>query len=62
MLLGEEATEEDVARLNRVYGFDRPLHEQYLRWLKNALRETLVSQLDKGFQCSNSLASGWGLL
>ncbi len=39
MLLGEDATDEDVARLNAVYGFDLPpLPVQYFRWLKNALR------------------------
>ena len=38
MLLGEDATEEDVANLHRIYGFDRPLHEQYFRWAKNVLQ------------------------
>ncbi len=41
MLLGEDATDEDVARLNAVYGFDLPLPVQYFRWLKNALRGDL---------------------
>jgi peptide/nickel transport system permease protein len=33
MLLGEEATQEDVERLQAVYGFDKPLPVQYFRWL-----------------------------
>lgn len=41
MLLGEEATDEDVARLNAVYGFDQPLPTQYFRWASNAIRGDL---------------------
>jgi peptide/nickel transport system permease protein len=41
IMLGEEATAEDVARLNRLYGFDQPLPVQYGRWLGNALRGDL---------------------
>lgn len=41
MLLGEDATDEDVARLNAVYGFDLPLPVQYFRWLGKALRGDL---------------------
>jgi len=33
-LLGERATPEAVANLNRLYGFDKPLGEQYLTWLR----------------------------
>jgi len=33
-LLGERATPEAVANLNRLYGFDKPLGEQYLSWLR----------------------------
>ena len=32
-MLLEDATEEDVERLNAIYGFDLPLHIQYFRWL-----------------------------
>lgn len=38
MLLGEEATAEDVARLHAVYGFDQPLHTQYFRWFTRAIQ------------------------
>lgn len=41
IMLGEQATPEEIARLQRVYGFDQPLHIQYFRWLGNALRGDL---------------------
>lgn len=41
IMLGEDATEADVERLNRIYGFDRPLPVQYLIWLGNALQGDL---------------------
>ncbi len=41
IMLGEDATEADVERLNRIYGFDRPLPVQYFLWLGNALRGDL---------------------
>lgn len=37
-LLGERATPEAVERLNRLYGFDRPLLEQYVTWLGQLLQ------------------------
>src|SRR5215203_902622 len=33
-LLGERATPESVERLNRLYGFDRPVVEQYVTWVR----------------------------
>jgi ABC-type dipeptide/oligopeptide/nickel transport system permease component len=41
IMLGEDATLEDVERLNRLYGFDRPLPVQYMIWLGNALQGDL---------------------
>lgn len=32
-LLGERATPDAVERINRLYGFDRPLPEQYVTWV-----------------------------
>ena len=52
MLLGEDATEEDVANLNRIYGFDRPLHEQYFRWAKNMLRGDFGTSIRQGVPVS----------
>lgn len=37
MMLGEDADPEAIAALNAQYGFDRPIHEQYLSWMGNAL-------------------------
>jgi peptide/nickel transport system permease protein len=37
-LLGERATPEAVERINRLYGFDKPLLEQYLTWMGQLLR------------------------
>jgi peptide/nickel transport system permease protein len=37
-LLGERATPEAVERINRLYGFDRPLLEQYVTWLGELVR------------------------
>ncbi|MCY4582516.1 MAG: ABC transporter permease [Chloroflexi bacterium] len=37
-LLPFNATEEDRARVETLWGFDRPLYEQYLRFVWNALR------------------------
>ena len=41
IMLGEEATQADIDRLNRIYGFDQPLPVQYLRWIGNALQGDL---------------------
>ena len=38
MMLGEDADLEAIAALNAKYGFDRPIHEQYLSWVWNALQ------------------------
>lgn len=37
-LLGERATPEAVARLNELYGFDKPLVQQYVTWLGQLLQ------------------------
>ena len=37
-LLGERATPDAVERINRLYGFDKPLLEQYLTWMGQLLR------------------------
>ena len=41
LLLGEEATAEDVARLNAIYGSDQPLPVQYFRWFIRAIQGDL---------------------
>ncbi len=37
-LLGERATPESLARINEIYGFDKPLWEQYLGYVGRALQ------------------------
>ena len=37
-LLGERATEEQVARIEREYGLDDPIYEQYWKFLRKAVR------------------------
>lgn len=37
-LLGERATPEAVERINQLYGFDKPLVEQYVTWLGQLLQ------------------------
>ncbi|RJG40612.1 ABC transporter permease [Mesorhizobium sp. DCY119] len=38
ILAGPQATQEDIDRLNALYGFDRPLYEQYARFIGSVLR------------------------
>jgi len=38
MMLGEDASPDAIAELNAMYGFDRPIHVQYLHWIGNALQ------------------------
>ena len=38
MLLGENATDEQIAVVNKKLGLDKPLHEQYLVWLAGVCR------------------------
>jgi peptide/nickel transport system permease protein len=40
-ILGDKATVEDIARVRGQLGLDRPLPEQYARWLLNVLRGDL---------------------
>ncbi|MCL3862003.1 ABC transporter permease [Actinotalea sp. K2] len=56
-LLGERATPEAVERINALYGFDRPLVEQYLTWMGQLLQgnfgastRTAVPVLDEFLQ------------
>jgi peptide/nickel transport system permease protein len=47
-LLGERATPEAIEQIERVYGLDRPIHEQYLKYLEN-----LVINRDLGTSISS---------
>lgn len=35
---GEQASDEDIEAIRKLYGFDRPIYEQYIGWLGRALR------------------------
>ena len=37
-MLGMEASQEEIEALNEKLGLDRPLHEQYVRWVSNLLK------------------------
>ncbi len=45
VLAGEDASAEDIARIARQYGLDRPFYVQYFDWLFNALRGDLGNSL-----------------
>lgn len=38
LMMNLQSSQEEVAQVKRLLGLDRPLHEQYLRYLTNALR------------------------
>ena len=38
IMAGDTATEQDVEKIRVAYGFDRPLYEQYFRYISKALR------------------------
>ncbi|WP_048646815.1 ABC transporter permease [Nitratireductor soli] len=40
-MAGERATPEQIETIRRLYGFDRPFHEQYLHWVGNVLEGNL---------------------
>jgi peptide/nickel transport system permease protein len=47
-LLGQRATQESVANVTRLYGFDRPLHEQYFSYVGALLRGDFGSSAQTG--------------
>lgn len=67
-LLGERATPESVARIEKLYGLDRPLPEQYLSFLKRAVvldfgssvrtNEPVAEELKRRFPATIELAVG----
>lgn len=48
VLMDLNATREDVARLERILGLDRPVHVQYWHWLRNVLRGDFGGSLSYG--------------
>ena len=47
-LLGEKATPEAVERINELYGFNRPIYEQYLVWMGRLLSGDFGTSLQTG--------------
>jgi peptide/nickel transport system permease protein len=45
IMLGSQATQEDLARLRRELGLTEPLHVQYFRWMSHVLRGDLGRSL-----------------
>ena len=37
-IAGEQASDEDIEAVRKLYGFDKPVIEQYVNWLSRALR------------------------
>jgi peptide/nickel transport system permease protein len=44
-LLGERATPEAIEQIERVYGLDRPIYEQYLKYMENLLQGELGTSI-----------------
>src|SRR5690606_36324607 len=44
-LLGEKATPEAIEQVNALYGFDRPLYEQYFTWIGRLLQGDFGSSI-----------------
>lgn len=57
--LGDQATPEDVARLNHEFGLDRPLLVQYVSWLGGALTGDLGRSWFTGIPVSQSIAQAF---
>ena len=55
-VLGETATPEDIARMEHQFGLDKPLYEQYARWLGHALTGDLGVSWFTGIPVADSVA------
>lgn len=58
ILLGDQATPEDIALLTRELGLDRPLYIQYVYWLGNVFRGDLGSSIFFGTPVTSVIADG----
>lgn len=59
-ILGMEASEEDIARLNAELGLDRPIAEQYVRWVAGLLRGDLGDSIFMRMPVSRAIAEHIG--
>lgn len=56
-IAGRTASSEDILKIRKFYGFDRPLHEQYLSWAAGALRGNLGTSYTYGRPVSEMIGS-----
>ena len=57
MMLGEDADAATIAELNEAYGFNRPVWEQYLDWMWNALHGDFGRSFTTSSSSCSSMAS-----
>lgn len=57
ILLDPNMSPEDTERFRAIYGFDRPVHEQYLRWLGQVVQGNLGHSLTVGRPVAELIAS-----
>ncbi|MET0297411.1 MAG: ABC transporter permease, partial [Microbacterium sp.] len=57
--LGDQATPEDIARLNSFYGLDQPFFVRYVDWLASALTGDLGTSWFSGIPVSQSIAQAF---
>ena len=57
MILGQEATNEQIAELQHVLRLDLPLHVQYFHWIKNVLQGDFGTSFRYGTPVAKELAS-----
>lgn len=59
-VLGETASEEQIATMRHKLGIDRPVWEQYVDWLRNAIRGDLGTSIISGRDISQDISSRFG--
>ena len=56
IMAGDTATEQDVEKIRVAYGFDRPLYEQYFRYISKALRGDFGTSFRTGRPVAQEIA------
>lgn len=56
IMAGDTATEKDVEKIRVAYGFDRPLYEQYFRYISKALRGDFGTSFRTGRPVAQEIA------
>jgi peptide/nickel transport system permease protein len=59
-ILPPDASEDLQAELMAIYGFDRPYHEQFLRWLNRAMQGDLGASIATGRQVTSEVFAAVG--